>query len=549
MRTEELLEQSQALTQELQSQSEELKRQQDELKRSNTELEQQAQTLKASEEMLKEQQEELQQVNEELEEKAALLAEQNKKVEQKNREVEQARQALEDKAEQLEVTSKYKSEFLANMSHELRTPLNSLLILARQLSNNPDGNLTPRQVEFAQTILSSGSDLLTLINDILDLSKVEAGKMDVHAGEVVLEDVLTFARRTFGPVAEQKGLDFKLEVSPEAPRHLVTDAQRLQQVLKNLLSNAFKFTEKGSVELRIRPAAPNRRFASRRLDTAQGVLAFEVRDTGIGIARDKQRLIFEAFQQADGTTSRKYGGTGLGLSISREIAKLLGGEIGLESTPGEGSLFTLYLPLRYEPGPQSPATPSPTGPRAPRTSPAPRAPEAPAGDVALLTPPAAPEFVPETAPNPLGDDRDAIDEGDRVVLVVENDPTFAGILLDLAREKSFKALVALDGEEGLRLAHHYKPDAITLDIDLPGIDGWQVLERLKQHPDTRHVPVHIVSAIETRQRGYQLGAISYLEKPVTKEALDGAFDRIRDFIEEHVRNLLVVEDDETQRNS
>src|SRR5690242_6126553 len=347
MRTEELLEQSQKLTQELQSQSKELQQQQEELKRSNTELEAQARTLRQSEELLKEQQEELQQVNEELEEKASLLAEQNAKVEQKNSEVESARQALEDKAQQLALSSKYKSEFLANMSHELRTPLNSLLILAKLLTENKDKNLSNKQVEFAQTIYSSGTDLLNLINDILDLSKVEAGKMEVNPVDVTIRDVTDFVERTFRPVAEQKNLTFAVDASPDAPSPIYTDGQRLQQVLKNLLSNAFKFTERGGVTMTIRRADKGRRFAARTLDKADDVIAFGVKDTGIGIPRDKQQLIFEAFQQADGTTSRKYGGTGLGLSISREIARLLGGEIHVESTPGQGSVFTLFLPVRY----------------------------------------------------------------------------------------------------------------------------------------------------------------------------------------------------------
>src|SRR5438045_1100445 len=345
MTNEELLEQSKKLTQELQSQSKELQQKQEELKRSNAELEAQARTLRQSEELLKEQQEELQQVNEELEEKASLLAEQNAKVEQKNREVESARQALEEKAQQLALSSKYKSEFLANMSHELRTPLNSLLILAKLLTENKDSNLTPKQVEFAQTIYSSGTDLLNLINDILELSKVEAGKMEVNATDVTIRDITDFVDRTFRPVAEQKSLSFSVDVAPESPSPIYTDGQRLQQVLKNLLSNAFKFTERGAVTLSIRRADKGRPFASRPLERADDVIAFGVKDTGIGIAREKQQLIFEAFQQADGTTSRTYGGTGLGLSISRELARALGGEIEVHSTRGRGSVFTLRVPL------------------------------------------------------------------------------------------------------------------------------------------------------------------------------------------------------------
>ncbi|MDQ3389250.1 MAG: HAMP domain-containing protein, partial [Gemmatimonadota bacterium] len=347
MRTEELLQQSQQLTQDLQSQSQELQTQQEALRRTNVELEAQAKNLKASEEALKEQQEELQQVNEELEEKAALLAEQNKKVEQKNSEVESARLALEEKADQLALSSRYKSEFLANMSHELRTPLNSLLILSKLLSDNKEGNLTEKQVEYAQTILGAGSDLLTLINDVLDVSKIEAGKMDIETADVLFADVKEYVRRSFVPVAEQKGLEFAVELDPGIPEVIVTDGQRLQQVLKNLIANAVKFTEKGSVKLTVREADKGRRFGNATLDAAERVIAFGVADTGIGIAKEKQRLIFEAFQQADGTTSRQYGGTGLGLTISRELARLLGGEIRVESTENEGSTFTLFLPERY----------------------------------------------------------------------------------------------------------------------------------------------------------------------------------------------------------
>ncbi|HEV2145873.1 MAG TPA: HAMP domain-containing protein, partial [Longimicrobiaceae bacterium] len=549
MRTEELLLQSQNLTQELQSQSQELQSQQEELRRTNAELEAQAKSLKASEEALKEQQEELQQVNEELEEKAALLAEQNKKVEQKNAEVEAARLALEEKAEQLALSSRYKSEFLANMSHELRTPLNSLLILARLLTENKEGNLTEKQVEYAQTILGAGSDLLTLINDVLDLSKIEAGRMDINPADVLLADVREFVRRSFQPLAEQKGLEFAVEVDPELPESVRTDGQRLQQVLKNLLSNAFKFTERGRVALTIREAERSRRFGNPALDEAERVIAFAVSDTGIGIARDKQRLVFEAFQQADGTTSRKYGGTGLGLSISREIARLLGGEIRVESAEGEGSTFTLFIPADFD----FPEQPGDGPDMMPMGQPA--EPFAAAAAVPALRIGAAPAprgrrpdaaSLPEA---PVHDDRSVIENGDRVVLIIENDLGFARILLDMARDKGFRGIVAADGESGLALANEYHPDAITLDIDLPGIDGWTVLDRLKHRSTTRHIPVHIVSGTEKRQRGLRQGAVSFLEKPVSKDALDDAFDGIARFIDEPVKNLLVVEDDETQRRS
>jgi HAMP domain-containing protein/CheY-like chemotaxis protein/signal transduction histidine kinase len=549
MRTEELLQQSQNLTQELQSQSQELQAQQEELRRTNSELEQQARTLKASEEALRDQQEELQQVNEELEEKAALLAEQNRKVEQKNREVEAARRELEEKAKQLEVSTKYKSEFLANMSHELRTPLNSLLILAKLLSDNKDGNLSEKQVEYAQTILASGTDLLNLINDVLDLSKVEAGKMDINASDVLLADVTTFVDRSFRPVADQKGLELGMDVDPELPPAIYTDGQRLQQVLKNLLSNAFKFTEQGGVTLTIRKAEKGRRFGHPALNEADVVVAFAVADTGIGIPADKHRVIFESFQQADGTTSRRFGGTGLGLSISREIARLLGGEIRVDSTEGRGSTFTLFLPLTWPGDPDNPGGgDDDRGGGGPAVMDARRAQSA--GDERpAFDRPDRRRYPRDPSEVGIHDDRSTVQPGDRVVLIVENDPHFARILLDMAREKGFKALVAMDGEQGLELVREYRPDALTLDIDLPGIDGWTVLDRLKHAPETRHIPVHILSGVGQRQRGLRQGAVNYLEKPISKENLDAAFDRISTFLEEGVKRLLVVEDDPTQRQS
>ncbi len=574
MRTAELLEQSQSLTLELQSQSEELRKQQEELKRSNSELEAQATTLRTSEELLKDQQEELQQVNEELEEKASLLAEQNRKVETKNEEVEAARLALEEKAEQLALTSKYKSEFLANMSHELRTPLNSLLILARLLSENKDENLTPKQVEFAQTILSSGSDLLSLINDVLDLSKVEAGKMDVTVTDVRLDEVKEFVERSFDALAEQKSLTFNVEITRDLPPAINTDGGRLQQVLKNLLSNAFKFTQEGSVTLTVRRAEKGRRFQNPALEAASDVLAFAVTDTGVGIAKDKQRLIFEAFQQADGTTSRKYGGTGLGLSISREIARLLGGEIRVESAEGKGSTFTLFLPARYIPpergpdwdrpepsdyisssrqgalpaSPYMPPRSMPPGSGSPVRAPARRdqrrRPTGSGGD--------ALQYRPErrsVAQTVIADDREIIEEGDRTVLIVENDQNFAKVLLDMARDKGFKGVVELDGEAGLTAAREVRPDAITLDVDMPGMNGLEVLDRLKRDPETRHIPVHIISGVEQKREGLKAGAMAYLTKPVSKDALDSAFSRISSFIDTIPKNLLVVEDNDAQRQS
>jgi hypothetical protein len=543
MRTEELLEQSQELTQELQSQSEELQAQQEELQQTNKELEEQAASLKASEELLQTQQEELQQTNEELEEKAELLEEQNRRIEIKNREIELARAALEEKAEQLALSSRYKSEFLANMSHELRTPLNSLLILAKLLAENSDENLSDKQIEFANTIYSAGSDLLDLINDILDLSKVEAGRMDVNVGDVRLSDLREFVERSFRPVAEDKDLGFDVDVhGANVPPTIETDEQRLQQVLKNLLSNAFKFTEQGEVRMRI-GVAEGRQFASESLSRAEAVLEFAVTDTGVGIAHDKLRLIFEAFQQADGTTSRRYGGTGLGLSISREIARLLGGEIHVESKPGEGSTFTLFLPATFqhiEVKPHDDADAREivfaTDGEGSGVAPAPPATEQELDPALLL-------------PSDVRDDRDDIQQGDRVVLIVEDDAELARTELDVARERGFKGVVALRGDSGLALAHEYKPDAIILDLKLPVMDGWAVLDRLKEHPETRHIPVHIVSGGDGRQNALRAGAVAFVEKPVSKESLEGTFGEIRTFIDREVKRLLVVEDDEAERNA
>jgi HAMP domain-containing protein/CheY-like chemotaxis protein len=558
MRTEELLRQSQGLTQELQSQSEELQAQRDELERANRELEEQAKTLKASEELLQTQQEELQQTNEELEEKARLLADQNRQVEDKNREVESARLALEEKAEQLALSSKYKSEFLANMSHELRTPLNSLLILAKLLSENPEGNLTEKQVEFSNTIYAAGSDLLDLINDILDLSKVEAGKMDVTPSHVPLQGVRAYVERAFRPVAEQKGLEFEVSVADGTPETLETDEQRLQQILKNLLSNAFKFTDGGAVRLEIGEAAQGTAFATKELNDAGHVIAFAVRDTGIGIPQDKLRLIFEAFQQADGTTSRKYGGTGLGLSISREIARLLGGEIRVDSTIGEGSLFTLYLPdtfpermrdlgeSTFEDDLSAALVPLAGAESTNGDAPASTAVVA-ASATATLEPEVDDELL---QAQPVDDDRGEIEVGDRTVLIVEDDEAYARTVLETARGGGFKGIVALRGDAGLALARAYQPDAIILDVELPGMHGWKVLDRLKSSPETRHIPVHVVTAGDDgRQQALLAGAVAFMEKPVTPETLGEVFTGVADFIARRAKSLLVVEDDDEQRKA
>jgi len=485
---------------------------------------------------LQSRQEELQQTNQELQEKAQLLAHQNAEVERKNQEVEQARQALEEKAKQLSLTSKYKSEFLANMSHELRTPLNSLLILSDQLSKNPDGNLTNKQTEFARTIHSSGNDLLMLINDILDLSKIESGTVVVDVGELRFGDLHSYVERTFRHVAEAKGVDFVIEMDPRLPKSILTDAKRLQQVIKNLLSNSFKFTHQGNVTLSVAPTHEGWSTENVELNRAQTVIALSVTDTGIGISPDKQHIIFEAFQQADGSTSRKYGGTGLGLAISREISRLLGGEIRLSSTPGKGSTFTLYLPQNYNPTKASrkPELAAPPAP-APRTA----ATEEP------IELPEAPSILDE-----VGDDRNNIQPGDRVLLIVDNDLTFAKFLLDIAREKGFKGLVTSLGAAALTLTREFNPDAITLDICLPDIEGWRVLERLKNDFSTRHIPVYVISTEDDREHGLQLGAIGFATKPFrTKEGLEKSVQTLRDFVEHTVKDVLVIEPNPKRRTA
>ncbi len=532
MRTEELLEQSQSLAQELQSQSEELQRQQDELRTSNSELETQAQSLKASEELLQAQQEELHQTNDELEDKAALLAQQNRDIEIKNSEIETSRTILEEKAEQLALSSKYKSEFLANMSHELRTPLNSLLILARILSDNQQGNLTEKQIEFAKTIHGAGNDLLELISDILDLSKIEAGKMDVRPTAMDLVDVRDFFERSFRPIAEEKGLTFEVEVAPDAPKRIVTDDQRLQQVLKNLVSNAFKFTEEGGVTMRMEVAPRQSRYFNDALYRAEGVMALSVRDTGIGMPKDKLALIFEAFQQADGTTSRKYGGTGLGLSISREIARLLGGEIQVDSALGSGSTFTLYVPFTLGGG-------------------LPPAPHGEVDDRSLknqLNRSAAFEIPAEPvgAPAAVIDDRAGVNQGDRVALVIGDDAAVVQMALEVSRDHGFKAVVATVNN-GLSTAQDLGPDAIVLDID--GTEGAEILDRLKAKPTTRHIPVHVLSVSDERQRVLKTGAVAFTAKPVDQSALGEGFAIVNRFVEQHARNVLVVDDDEAERRA
>jgi CheY-like chemotaxis protein/methyl-accepting chemotaxis protein len=481
---------------------------------------------------LQTQQRELQQTNEQLEQKARQLAEQNVEVERKNQEIEQARRALEEKASELALTSKYKSEFLANMSHELRTPLNSILILGQQLSDNPDGNLTPKQVEFSRTIHGAGTDLLNLISDILDLSKIESGTVTVDAQEVFVSNLIDAIARPFRHEADNRHLAFEFEIDQHLPRSMTTDSKRLQQVLKNLLSNAFKFTEQGGVRLTATAAVGGWSSEHPVLSQSPGVIAFEVSDTGIGIPLEKQKIIFEAFQQADAGTSRKYGGTGLGLAISRELANLLGGEIQLHSTPGKGSTFVLYLPVKYV-GPTNMAgTPNAMmrGPLA--HSPA-----------ALAAP------LPERPVEHIPDDRLEIQPGDTILLVVEDDPHYARVILDLARDQGFKVLVATRGGDALDLAKQFQPTAVSLDVFLPDMLGWTVLSQLKQNPLTRHIPVQIITLDEDRQHALARGAFSFVSKPTTTEGVDAALTRIKEYASPRRKRLLVVEDNEAEQMS
>jgi len=462
--------------------------------------------------------EELQQTNQALEEKARQLAHQNQEVERKNTEVEQARQALEEKATQLALTSKYKSEFLANMSHELRTPLNSLLLLSDKLAKNPEGNLSVRQIEASRTIHASGNDLLALINDILDLSKIESGTVVADISELRLLDLQRYVERTFRHVAESKQVAFEVHLDPELPRTMSTDIKRMQQIIKNLLSNAFKFTHEGSVALSVSPAVEGWSRDNEDLASASQVIAFAVTDTGIGIAPDKQQIIFEAFQQADGSTSRKYGGTGLGLAISRELSKLLGGEIRLSSTPGEGSSFTLYLPVE--------------APRVGRVS------HPAAGDSRLL--PAAkaavqPIYVEDdslpSSQNEADDDRADIHPGDRTILIVENDLAFAKLLLDAARRQGFKGLVSATAAAAISLVREYMPTIISLDIFLPDMPGWRILDRLKADLSMRHIPICIVSTDDSRDRALSSGAIGFIAKPVAStDVIDRAIAQLEEYV-------------------
>ncbi|WP_375748804.1 response regulator [Vibrio sp. HN007] len=530
-----------------------LQTQQEELRVTNEELEEQTKVLKESEAELQAQQEELRVTNEELEERTKALEDQKIEMQEKNDELHLAQQIVEEKAKEVEIASKYKSEFLANMSHELRTPLNSILILSQLFANNKDGNLNAKQIESAKAINSSGSDLLSLINEILDLSKVEAGKIELHVEDVAFDSVEQDIRRLYQDIAAEKGLDFDISVAGNLPQSIETDSQRLQQVLRNLLTNAFKFTHEGVVSLSM--AMPSPEVAQRMQMPRESLVAFHVKDDGIGIKEEQQLSIFQAFQQADGSTSRKYGGTGLGLSISKELTHLLGGSILLKSEEGKGSTFTVVLPLKYiSKVTELEATTEPTQPVKTEASKAELKAEKMEPLPAVKAKSAKPVSPVETtspikAESYIEDDRHTIATEDRTLLVIEDDKAFAGVMRDFGRERGFKCIVAETGETGLHFADYYKPSAIVLDIGLPGIDGWTVMERLKENPDLRHIPVHFMSANDANLDAMRMGAIGYLTKPVDMKKLDTAFSNIEEIISKPVKRLLVVEDDEIQRDS
>ncbi|MCR6718990.1 MAG: CHASE3 domain-containing protein [Chitinophagaceae bacterium] len=493
------------LLEETQAQAEELQSQHRELENINAELEAQTERLQTSEEELKVQQEELQEANQGLEERSMLLEDKNHQIVLRNLEIQK-------KAEELALSTRYKSEFLANMSHELRTPLNSVLLLSRLLGENPAGNLTPDQVEYAQVIQSSGNGLLQLIDEILDLSKIEAGKLELEYERIQVSDIVAQMRQLFGPMAAEKNLAIEFKIDPAVPQSIETDRLRVEQVLKNLLSNALKFTHSGKIVLEVQQAQK------------QNCIAFAVQDSGIGIPEDKHQLVFEAFQQADGSTKRKFGGTGLGLSISRELARLLGGEIELESEPGEGSRFTLIVPIFRQ---------------AVEVISAPRETINPVPEVVN---PVANRLVSAHIPQALDDDRDQIEPGDKVLFIVEDDTNFAKALIDFSRGKGYRVLHVVRGDEVLEHAIQYQPVGILLDIQLPVKDGLSVLDELKQHIRTRHIPVHILSSFEARKESISRGAIDFINKPVAYEQMNAVLEKIERIVNSDNKQVLIVED-------
>lgn len=521
----------QELLQQSQTQAQKLQTQREELQHSNEELTSQSEELQNQAEELQSQAEELRQTNEALEERSRELERQQEEIQEKNLVLEKTKKAMEIKAQELQLASQYKSEFLANMSHELRTPLNSLLILAHLLAENKSGNLTDKQTEYAKTIHSAGSDLLTLINEILDLSKVEAGKIEAHIEEVSLTDLIETIEPKFRHVAEEKRLGFQITVADNLPPILHTDAQRLKQIINNLLSNAFKFTSEGEIKLDIQ--RPTHDLSLLKLDAAK-TIAIQVSDTGIGIPKEKQQVIFEAFQQVDGTTSRRFGGTGLGLSISRQLARLLGGELQLHSEQGQGSTFILYLPETSPISPESQFNDSPTN-------------EISRNYEVPVSKKAASPTNDEPPTEPIVDDRGQLKPNDKSLLIIEDDRKFSHILMELAREKDFKCLVAEDGKIGLQLAEQYQPNAIVLDVGLPQVDGWTVMEKLKENPQTRHIPVHFMSGSDQSSEAKKMGAIGYLLKPVSMAELGSAFKKIEHFMDQTVKKVLVIVNNEPRQ--
>ncbi|MBW8034905.1 MAG: response regulator [Planctomycetes bacterium] len=521
-----------ALLAETQRQSEELQSQQEQLRATNEELEEHTEKLKSSEETLKAQQEELELSNAQMEEKTIILEEQKD-------ELEQSWSQVQAKSKELEASNKYKSEFLSNMSHELRTPLNSLLILSKMFAENVDGNLTEDQVESAKVIHEGGSDLLSLINEILDLSKIEAGKMQINIEKARVQNIVGSLQKNFAHFAGKKCVDLKTEIQEGTPEFITTDSKRLKQVLKNLLSNAFKFTSAGSVTISVGMVGKNIDLSHSGLVYSKSI-AFAVCDTGIGISKEKQEMIFQAFQQADGTIDREYGGTGLGLSISKEMSQLLGGEIQLESEEGKGSTFTLYLPISGKENVCKDKVEVEMSD------------DSDADEMANCQSVSASHIAQRPAMATIDDDRDNISDDDKVILIVEDDERFAKILADISHEKGFKCLVAGDGETGVQFAIDRQPEAIILDVGLPGMDGFSVIDKLKDNPKTRHIPVHFMSARDERQseaKALTMGAIGYITKPVSKEQLDGVFDNIRQFISGDIKKLLVAENNTETRET
>lgn len=529
-----------------QEQANELEVQQEELRQANEELKEQTNALITSEESLQTQQEELKVTNEELEERTKALEIQRDAIRQKNQELEKAREEIEQKARDLQQASQYKSEFLANMSHELRTPLNSILVLSQLLADNKKKHLDEKELEYARTINGSGSDLLELINEILDLSKVESGKIELYIENMYLEDLAHFIRKSFEPVAEKKGLSLFVNIANDLPKFIRTDVQRFHQIIKNLYSNAIKFTHEGSISLNIFRPDKDEQFKYAHLNSENSI-AFSVSDTGIGIPEDKLQLIFDAFQQADGTTSRKYGGTGLGLSISKGFSEILDGEIKVESKEGEGTSFTVILPETYigiNNAPDEQADSSEAQPEIPVANT-----DEQHIEITKAKSDQDQEALKLKKLEETNDDRNLIMEGDLVLLVIDDDKNFTRLLFDLAHEHRFKCLIAHDGESGLHYADFYQPHAIILDIGLPGIDGYEVMKRLKQNSRTRHIPVHYVSAADKSIEHFKQGAIGYLTKPVSKEALNDAFSFIEKIISNPLKRLIIVEDDQSTRKS